>query len=116
MPASAVDGQANCVTPNAVSCVPYLCDSSAGAPQCRTTCQFGVIGCAGTAVCTAGSCGVKVLKANGAGCVAAGDCTSNHCVDGVCCETACTGACVACNQAGLEGLCKSVAAGKPDPH
>jgi hypothetical protein len=114
MPASACDGQGACLAPNPVSCAPYLCNSST--PQCRSTCQTGVVGCAGTAVCTNGSCGAKVLKANGDGCVAAGDCTSNHCVDGVCCETVCTGACVACNLAGSAGLCKPVDAGKTDPH
>ncbi len=115
MPASACDGLGTCIAPNAVGCAPYVCDSSMGAPQCRATCA-GAVGCASPAVCTNGSCGAKVLKANGDGCVASGDCTSNHCADGVCCESACTGACVACNLPTMAGLCKPVAAGKPDPH
>ncbi len=115
MPASACDGQGVCVAPNSVSCAPYLCDASGGAPACRTTCQVGGVGCATPAVCTAGSCGARVLKANGDGCVAAGDCTSNHCVDGVCCETACAGTCMACNVPGFAGLCHAVPAGKTDP-
>jgi hypothetical protein len=113
-PASACDGQGTCVAPNTVSCAPYLCDASLGAPQCRTTCAAG--GCLAPAVCTNGSCGAKVLKADGAGCVTSADCTSSHCVDGVCCGTACAGACISCNLAGFEGTCKPVASNKLDPH
>jgi hypothetical protein len=113
-PASACDGQGTCVAPNAVSCAPYLCDASLGAPQCRTTC--GTSGCLAPAVCSNGSCGAKALKADGAGCVTSADCTSSHCVDGVCCGTACTAGCVSCNQPGFEGVCKPVASNKLDPH
>jgi hypothetical protein len=105
-----------CVAANSVSCAPYLCDSSGGAPACRTTCQAGVVGCASLATCTNGSCGAKVLKADGDGCVADGDCMSTHCADGVCCATACTGACVACDLTGFVGKCHDVDAGKADPH
>jgi hypothetical protein len=33
------------------------------------------------------------------------ECASHHCADGVCCDTACDGACYSCNQKGLEGYC-----------
>jgi hypothetical protein len=62
------------------------------------------------------SCGSRPKQPNGAGCTADADCTSTHCADGVCCESVCTGACVTCNQMGLEGMCLPVAANKPDPH
>src|SRR5262249_47272408 len=34
---------------------------------------------------------------------------------GVCCDMACKGACTACNQTGMEGMCLNLAAGTPDP-
>jgi hypothetical protein len=41
----------------------------------------------------------------GQGCTYDSDCTSGHCADGVCCNSACTGNCEACNLAGTEGTC-----------
>jgi hypothetical protein len=116
VPASACDGQGACVAGKAVDCTPYVCDSTTGAPACRTDCRAGGADCAAPAVCNNSSCGVKPKQANGAGCVAAADCMSGFCADGVCCAAACTGACVSCNQAGAEGMCKPLPAGKPDPH
>jgi hypothetical protein len=116
LPMAACDGQGTCVMPANVDCAPYVCDSSGGAPACRSTCRVGGADCQAPAVCAADSCGVKPKKANGAGCIDASDCTSNQCVDGVCCAAACSGACVSCNQMGKEGMCLPVAAGKVDPH
>jgi len=48
----------------------------------------------------------------GAGCFNHGDCASGTCVDGYCCNTACSGQCSACNMPGLEGQC-SPALGAP---
>jgi len=53
-------------------------------------------------------------QANGAACVADGECTSAHCVDGRCCDKACNGACEACNLAGKLGTCSPVT-GTPTP-
>jgi hypothetical protein len=48
----------------------------------------------------------------GAACGANDQCASSGgCVDGYCCDTACTGACVACNVSGKEGTCSPVGAG-----
>ncbi len=52
---------------------------------------------------------------NGQACNAAAECASNHCVDGVCCESDCTGACTSCALPGTEGLCRPAPAGVPDP-
>jgi hypothetical protein len=51
---------------------------------------------------------------DGTGCGADGDCTGGHCVDQVCCESACAGACQACSAAktgGADGVCGAVADG-----
>jgi hypothetical protein len=55
---------------------------------------------------------------NGGACVANGDCLNDHCVDGVCCESACGGGvktdCQACSKAlgsSVDGVCGAIAAG-----
>ena len=58
----------------------------------------------------AGEVGLPV----GEGCASDGECGSGFCVDHVCCQTLCSGACVACNVPGSEGACTPVAAGE-DP-
>src|SRR5688500_14434385 len=52
-----------------------------------------------------------LLKANGDECAASAECNSNRCIDGVCCNDACLGACVACNTAASRGWCAPVPAG-----
>jgi hypothetical protein len=46
------------------------------------------------------------------------DCGSGHCADGVCCNTACTGTCLACTAVkkggGTDGTCGSIALGLQD--
>jgi hypothetical protein len=51
---------------------------------------------------------------NGASCSVQAGCQSGHCVNNVCCDTACLGLCSSCNRAGLVGACGPVAAGQ-DP-
>jgi hypothetical protein len=58
------------------------------------------------------------LDGNGAPCNVSTTCASGHCVDGVCCESACSGTCEACARASTgqaDGTCAPVLAGK-DPH
>src|SRR6185436_11822039 len=40
-----------------------------------------------------------------------GDCMSGHCVDGVCCSTACNEGCKTCSAAGSMGTCTTLIAG-----
>jgi hypothetical protein len=54
---------------------------------------------------------VRTGKLLGESCGAGGDCASAYCRDGVCCESACDGACLSC---GGGGACKPVL-GAPDP-
>ena len=116
MPASACDGQGMCVAGKAVDCTPYKCGTVAAVPACLTTCATGGTDCVSPAVCANNSCGARPKQANGAGCVADTDCTSAHCADGVCCGSACAGACTSCKLTGMEGMCLPVGVGKPDPH
>jgi hypothetical protein len=60
----------------------------------------------------AGSC--VAAAANGAACAHDGDCAAGHCVDGVCCRTACTETCRTCAFPGSEGTCTLVPAGEVD--
>ena len=53
-------------------------------------------------------------KPNGMVCAAAADCKTNFCVDGICCDTSCTGACKACDIAPDIGTCSDVVVGTPD--
>lgn len=51
----------------------------------------------------------------GSTCAANDDCETGFCVDGVCCESACNGACQTCAAPGQEGLCGAEAASTPEP-
>ena len=55
-------------------------------------------------------------KKQGEACGAPGDCETKNCVDGVCCDTACTDACRACNLPDNVGTCVAVAAGVAPAH
>ena len=98
-----------CLPGPATACSPYGCDPANG--RCFASCTAAAQ-CDARA-CTNGSCGKKPL---GATCSAGADCASGSCADGVCCNLACTGPCVSCNQVGFMGECSPVAAGNPDPH
>jgi len=55
-----------------------------------------------------------VLLGNGASCTMGSQCSSGSCVDGVCCNSACTSTCQACTAAkkgsGSDGICGNIAA------
>jgi hypothetical protein len=52
---------------------------------------------------------------NGEPCSSPGQCLSIYWADGVCCQSACTGTCYACNLAGGRGSCSPIPRGSPDP-
>lgn len=51
---------------------------------------------------------------NGTPCQGPAECTSESCVDGVCCDRACDGTCETCDATGSVGACTFVAAGISD--
>lgn len=97
---STCDGAGHCVAGVTGTCAPYVCQS---ATACYTSCSGASTGCVSGKVCVGGSCG---LKSNGASCTSGSECSSGFCVDGVCCNSACTQSCYSCNQAASLGMCK----------
>lgn len=53
-------------------------------------------------------------RCNGEVCTTNGDCKTNHCTDGVCCDTACGQACKACDVPGKLGTCSNISEGTRD--
>jgi len=47
-------------------------------------------------------------RVNGASCSMVSQCDSGYCVDGKCCESACTGVCNSCDVPAYPGLCRTV--------
>jgi hypothetical protein len=106
VPASTCDGDGTCIGGVAISCAPSTCADNA----CRTVCT--VAGeCQSPATCTNGSCGPR---GPGQDCMSNSQCQSGFCVEGVCCNTACTGGCQTCALPNARGTCTPVPAGQPD--
>ncbi len=96
------------------SCGLFTC--ALGGPngtQCATFCLDDA-NCVLSAHCdkTTSVCVTDLM--NGAPCLAPNDCKSGVCVDGVCCLSACSGICQACNLPGSEGGCAPIPVGQ-DP-
>lgn len=104
-------------------CVDGVCCEAACGNSCKACNVPGSVGkcvnvskgnedgpaCTGTNSCDgAGTC----KKDDGQACAAATDCVSNFCVDGVCCSSACTTACRACNVMGSVGICTPLTSGE----
>jgi hypothetical protein len=91
-------GGGACVAPAPTACPGAL--KCASATACATDCTADA-DCVGTALCDPSDGKCKGGLALGAACEVGGTgvkaCLSGNCVDGVCCESACTGACMACN-------------------
>jgi len=99
-PADTCNGTGTCVDNGSVSCAPYVCNATGD--DCRTDCSLDSHCTAGN-YCNGGLCAAK--KPIGQTCSAGTECVSGNCVDGYCCDSTCTGACRACNVAGVEGTC-----------
>jgi len=106
------DGKGVCGTPPAsTDCAPFGC----GATGCKTSCATGA-DCVTSAFCDVNKCVTK--KKQGDACTGAEACVTGFCESGVCCATACSGGCNACNVPGSVGVCSSIPgctdAGVPD--
>jgi alpha-tubulin suppressor-like RCC1 family protein len=87
-----------CTTCSGGSCVPVTGQDDPIPSRCAGTCDA-------TGVCK--SKRGQTCNTVGAGCVGGTTCAP----DGYCCDTACTGACVACDITGYQGTCTNVALG-----
>ena len=96
--ATCTGGGATCSTLVSEACTPRVC----GATACLTTCAADT-DCVANYHCDSGAC--LANEGLGRACDEASDCASGFCVDGVCCNTACTGQCEACNLAATLGTC-----------
>ena len=90
------------------ACGSYSCNgagacnvSCTGQPVCTSVCDPG-------AWCAGNAC--QADKANGATCGSGCECSSGNCIDGVCCDTPCSGNCMTCGGA-TPGTCANYAAG-----
>lgn len=101
------DGHGTCGPTGVVDCHPFGCVGGACNHTCATSADCDV----GTG-CVNGTCGPKQL---GNLCGANAECASNFCVDGVCCESACSGTCVFCALPSSPGRCVPIAVGSIDP-
>ncbi|MFT3923177.1 MAG: hypothetical protein QM778_11650 [Myxococcales bacterium] len=89
---------------------PVSCDGAvcADSISCNGACT-GDKDCVANTHCDQGVCVPDVP--NGEPCDRATECTSNFCVDGVCCNSVCNGACLSCDLDGHVGTCSPNAAG-----
>ncbi len=95
------DGNGSCVDQTNAQCSPYVCQAGA----CTSPCAVDANCISNPAhYCQGGFCVPKID--NGKACQAANQCTSSFCVDGVCCDSPCTGQCESCAETGSVGQCK----------
>lgn len=104
-------GAATCGTAASIDCGGYACNSASPA-ICRTTCGSDN-DCLGTHYCESGSCSPRTGV--GENCLSDAECSQgDSCVDGLCCNSTCSGQCEACDVQGFEGQCLAVS-GAPHP-
>jgi len=101
------NGQGACPPAMTVPCAPFACEGNMCAGGCSAASP-----CTAGNYCEAGRCNPR--KAAGAQCLDGAQCSSGACVDGVCCQGACDGACQSCNLAGSAGLCTPVKSADDD--
>ena len=105
--AGTCNGLGTCQAPGIQDCHPFRCATGACTKTCATNadCDTGI-------ACVNNTCG---LKQDGQSCTADAECQHSHCVDGVCCDQACTGSCRSCSLAATMGRCTPIALGSTDP-
>jgi hypothetical protein len=104
-----------CKPQTGVPCTPYsVC---ANANECLRRCASSK-DCVATHYCDHARAECTPKLADGAACANASECRSEHCVDGVCCDQDCDGACEACRFSETDpkaGQCRAIE-GTPPPH
>jgi hypothetical protein len=95
--AGTCDANGNCQVPAGAPCSPYLC----GASTCKKPCGTDA-DCVTGYYCSAGAC-LAQKSQGGSPCARDGECQSGlSCsLEGICCNSPCTGACQVCNSAGM---------------
>jgi hypothetical protein len=102
-------------TPATHDCAPFLCAAGACTSKCNQDADCAQTGVGNYCTGPNGTCVARL--AQGAVCAASHPfaCQSGACVDGVCCNNACNGLCLACTAArkgsGMDGQCGGVKAG-----
>src|SRR5205807_2691893 len=99
-----------CVDRGKVDCANYLCTTA----SCPSSCVDNTV-CSAMNICVAMSCGTN--RPLGAACTSTTDCASTFCVDGVCCQSPCSGKCQRCDLAPggtIDGVCRVPAGQDPD--
>ncbi len=110
-----VQDDSGCAGIEANACGPYpaqICTSAVNQspPVCASTCMNDS-GCDVSAHCSNGQCVPD--QGQGGACTFQNDCAAGlTCVDGVCCNSACGGTCMACDVPGSVGTCTAVPAGQ----
>ncbi|HVZ71980.1 MAG TPA: hypothetical protein VHJ20_06355 [Polyangia bacterium] len=101
------DGKGTCRAQGVQNCSPFLCTAGACTQRCATDddCEAGH-------ACINNQCGKINL---GQPCSSNDACLSGQCVEGVCCDSACTGACQSCALTSNMGHCTAIAEGAVDP-
>lgn len=85
-------------------CVAGRCGTAA--QLCQGNARNAGQSCSASNLCdTAGNCS-QPKKGNGAACGIGSECSSNNCVDGVCCNSTCNGTCETC---ATTGICRAAA-------
>ena len=107
------DGTGRCLAGPSMVCAPYSCQSGTPTAGCYQLCTSDAQ-CVAPHSCdlATGSCGPASTAAH---CTSDAQCVSGFCADGVCCNIACQGACLACNLPGSMGSCSLIGAGRADP-
>jgi hypothetical protein len=100
---SLCDGAGKCGVSSAL-CAPFVCDSAG--LGCLLACKSDSDCSDTTLYCEAGSCVAK--KKDGSPASAGRECATGIVADGVCCNSACTGVCEACDKDGTKGTCTPV--------
>lgn len=105
-------GTGTCVPGTQVACAPYVCNTEG--TDCFNSCSGtgAAPQCLPPNKCDQAKCG---KAGQGQDCTDTSECkTGLFCVDGICCDNACAGACRSCKTAGFVGTCRNLPAGVAD--